>query len=202
MSKLSLRNVTMLALAGAATFAFATPASAAVTLLGVFEGTDCSGQGGFPNCWATQTGTDQGPVTDPLGSPAVFKWNAPIIGGDTESSPGFPTIDGSEFMLTLMGDVLSFTYTPGDGDPELHYFSVKQGDVYALFYDSVAITSGSADLGDLFPDNVGWSHITWFDTGRNDVPEPGTWAMMLLGFGAAGFALRRARRRDETLQIA
>ena len=28
-----------------------------------------------------------------------------------------------------------------------------------------------------------------------DVPEPATWAMMLLGFGAAGVALRRSRRR-------
>ena len=27
----------------------------------------------------------------------------------------------------------------------------------------------------------------------NAVPEPGTWAMMLLGFGAAGFAMRRRR---------
>lgn len=27
------------------------------------------------------------------------------------------------------------------------------------------------------------------------VPEPGTWAMMLLGFGATGFAMRRSRRR-------
>ena len=72
MKKFPLKNLTMLALAGAAALAFATPSSAAVTLLGVFEGTDCSGQGGFPNCWATQTGTQQGPVTDPLGSPAVF----------------------------------------------------------------------------------------------------------------------------------
>jgi hypothetical protein len=28
------------------------------------------------------------------------------------------------------------------------------------------------------------------------VPEPGTWAMMLLGFGAAGFALRRRKRTE------
>jgi len=35
------------------------------------------------------------------------------------------------------------------------------------------------------------------------VPEPATWAMMLLGFGAAGTALRRSRRRDGKLfQIA
>ena len=30
----------------------------------------------------------------------------------------------------------------------------------------------------------------------NAVPEPGTWTtMMLLGFGAAGFTIRRQRRR-------
>ena len=28
----------------------------------------------------------------------------------------------------------------------------------------------------------------------NAVPEPGTWAMMLIGFGAAGFAMRRRRQ--------
>ena len=39
------------------------------------------------------------------------------------------------------------------------------------------------------------------DAGVPPVPEPATWAMMLLGFGAAGFALRR-RRRPALLQIA
>ena len=33
------------------------------------------------------------------------------------------------------------------------------------------------------------------------IPEPGTWAMMLLGFGAVGFAMRR-RRRPVLLQVA
>jgi hypothetical protein len=28
----------------------------------------------------------------------------------------------------------------------------------------------------------------------NEVPEPATWAMMLMGFGAAGYALRRRRK--------
>ena len=31
----------------------------------------------------------------------------------------------------------------------------------------------------------------------SSVPEPATWAMMVLGFGAAGFAVRRSRRRKE-----
>lgn len=37
----------------------------------------------------------------------------------------------------------------------------------------------------------------------NAVPEPATWGMMLLGFGAAGYAMRRSRRRRaDLLQIA
>jgi hypothetical protein len=31
------------------------------------------------------------------------------------------------------------------------------------------------------------------------VPEPATWAMMLMGFGATGVAMRRSRRRKGLL---
>jgi len=34
------------------------------------------------------------------------------------------------------------------------------------------------------------------------VPEPATWAMMLLGFGAIGFSVRRSRRRTPLMQAA
>ena len=34
------------------------------------------------------------------------------------------------------------------------------------------------------------------------VPEPATWAMMLVGFGATGFAMRRTRRKTLLAQIA
>ena len=36
----------------------------------------------------------------------------------------------------------------------------------------------------------------------NAVPEPGTWAMMLLGFGGIGLAMRRRRRDAKFAQIA
>ena len=35
-----------------------------------------------------------------------------------------------------------------------------------------------------------------------DVPEPATWAMMLFGFGAAGIAMRRSRRKAPLAQVA
>jgi hypothetical protein len=34
------------------------------------------------------------------------------------------------------------------------------------------------------------------------LPEPGTWAMMLLGFGAVGIAIRRSRKKTLTAQLA
>ncbi|GAA4745217.1 hypothetical protein GCM10023264_08230 [Sphingomonas daechungensis] len=50
----------------------------------------------------------------------------------------------------------------------------------------------------------GWSNAALYTTQPPPgVPEPATWAMMLLGFGAAGTALRRSRRKTGMLaQIA
>lgn len=47
-------------------------------------------------------------------------------------------------------------------------------------------------------DNIqGFSNAVLYTTGGTPpVPEPATWAMMLLGFGAAGTAMRRSRRRN------
>jgi hypothetical protein len=45
-------------------------------------------------------------------------------------------------------------------------------------------------------DVEGFSNAVLYTTGTPAVPEPGTWAMMLLGFGAAGYAMRRNRRQS------
>jgi len=200
-------QVRLKALAAAASLVvgigLATPAHAQLTYLGNFGGNDCGGQGGFSNCYATQTGTVQGNPTDPrlLASPVVYKINN---GGAPEASTQFPTVAGTEFSVFFdaLNNNLSFTYTAGAGDPALHYVVVKQSNGFALFYDSNPIVAGSFNLSTYFPNNPGWSHITFFNTGTGAVPEPGTWAMMLLGFGGMGVALRRRRKLTRITQFA
>ncbi len=43
-------------------------------------------------------------------------------------------------------------------------------------------------------DTQGFSNAVLFSTGVPAVPEPSTWMMLLLGFGAVGAALRRNRK--------
>ena len=110
-------------------------------------------------------------------------------------------VDGKTIVDYLQRNVERY----GD-DPAIHYFSVKQASGYALFYDSDPILSGSVALDTYFPNNPGWSHITFFNSGwpDNGVPEPATWAMLLLGFGAIGATLRarKAGSGDRRLRVA
>ncbi|OBX19234.1 hypothetical protein A9995_08930 [Erythrobacter sp. QSSC1-22B] len=46
------------------------------------------------------------------------------------------------------------------------------------------------------------SHLSFWTSATPAVPEPGTWAMMLLGFGAIGFAMRRRREDKVRLRYA
>jgi len=50
----------------------------------------------------------------------------------------------------------------------------------------------------------GFSNAALYTTGSGGgVPEPATWAMMLVGFAGAGMALRRGRRSNaKLLQLA
>jgi hypothetical protein len=96
-----------------------------------------------------------------------------------------------EFANTLFGEqVISIHFgeagggTPGGG-----------GDTVLYLFDFGA---GGADSINIIRQGFSNSIII---TPPGGVPEPGTWAMMLLGFGAAGFALRR-RRTPRLAQVA
>jgi hypothetical protein len=197
---------TLLATAAAVPMFVAAPAHAA-ELIGVFTANDCIGQS-FSQCVATQAGTNV--VGGALPSPVVVKYNGNQQDGDLdpfdvdEISTNYPSVDGNEFILGFDDNshVASFFYTPGLDDPAIHYFTIKQGRQYALFYDANPILSGAIDL-----DGVGFSagtdsfsHMTFFNSG-NAVPEPATWAMILFGFGAIGFAMRRRKDTQSTRRL-
>ena len=62
--------------------------------------------------------------------------------------------------------------------------------------------TGSSDTITLGNNGLGSSNAQLYATG-GAVPEPATWAMMLLGFGGIGFAMRRGRKESgRLLQIA
>jgi hypothetical protein len=183
------------------TVVFGTPAQAATLIVGPTTGNACTGAGGINNCIATQTGVTQGTTTDPLASSLIarisFNENGTISTRDISTL--FGTVTGSEFSGSVgSNNVLNLTYTPGAGDPAIHYFGLFQANTYNLFYDANAINSISVNLSSLFPKNPGLSHIDVYDTRVPGVPEPATWLMMMLGFGAIGYSMRR--RSKVTLQ--
>ena len=71
------------------------------------------------------------------------------------------------------------------------------GNVSVFWVVDFGETGGTLTLDDA----TGWSNAVLYTP--PGVPEPATWAMMLLGFGAAGTALRRSRRsQTKLLQLA
>ena len=67
-------------------------------------------------------------------------------------------------------------------------YTIGSGGAYQLRF-------GVTNVGDnSFQSGLAFAGITINDTPVGGVPEPATWAMMILGFGVVGHALRGARR--------
>lgn len=124
-------------------------------------------------------------TTDPL----TFTLSAPSV---LEITDAF--VDGDQFDFTINSVDQGPTSTPTDDGTNI-------GSDYTAAYASPLYTHGTYALGAGVYSVTGVviAHATDFPGGGGAaaqltaVPEPASWALMLVGFGALGFAARRRR---------
>ncbi len=181
------------AVVAATVLASATPASAARTL--------CS----------------SGPVIDLVTEACV--WSGNDREADVEAA--LLAALGTGVDLTLYGksddNTALFSFTPG-GDPDgllsvnwsvldgtlIKFVTVKASGEFKVFeLAGPGASSGIADTVDLLTKNgknrPEISHISFWTRGTAAVPEPEAWAMLVMGFGTLGAAMRTGRRRRRAL---
>lgn len=192
-----MRRVLMMTLAGAA-IAAATPASAAVTVVGPAATVSSCANFTFN--------------VPPSELKCAGGYSGNLIQG-TLQAPGLTAIQalgysGTGAYLATVGTIATNTATIDFGQTlfgltiiGLHYGNAGDGGEGTSFFLFDAGTAGvnSITVSDRVDTNFnfGLSNAALFSTGA--VPEPATWAMMLLGFGGIGVAMRRSRRRGSAL---
>lgn len=123
-----------------------------------------------------------------------MSWIELAFGGVTADSVTFTIelIDSLGNPETDFTDTFAIDHSP-NGENKFAFQTSNGEAITNLFYqfDVGSNTPGTAD--DIRQVRILTS------TGPLSVPEPATWAMMLLGFGAAGVAMRRSRRMTSTV---
>ena len=174
----------VLALFGATALTIGSAASAAISVpSGSITGVLAS-PGGFvtvsnpdPNDANIAFGNNTTPSGTVTGSGFDFSNSLTGVYNITFSDSSLPALMLSNVMFA--GQTLSST----DGGATYTLFGVTLaagGSPYSVSFDS----TNSSSTTQTFTGNI---HFT-------AVPEPATWAMMLLGFGAIGFSMRNRRR--------
>ncbi len=130
------------------------------------------------------------------GSPMNLFLGSPFTAsGETTVSPGISVTAGQLYVayLTVFGNAGpdgTITFDLGTSNPDLGYFVFNNTD---------------NPVGD-----SSWNYFANFGNARFSatfdaqaaVPEPSTWALMILGFGAMGFAMRRRQKITTSVSYA
>jgi hypothetical protein len=141
-----------------------------------------------------------GTTTAPLSSSAPVTLSNVATFADFSVSPAFPVTSS----WTITGALYSFNPTEGNLVMEVvatNQDLVYNGDGNGYFWADY--TGSSVTRGYQYTVSGGWNGLT---TGADvttfsGVPEPSTWAMMLLGFAGLGFAGYRASRKSAVLAM-
>lgn len=166
-----------------------------------------------------------GPGIFSLGGGGVY--NNVLISG-TAARPAFGStggyaavFSGGSFTINFAAPVQVFSFVLGSLDPSnavTLFFSSGPSQTFTGGQLNNNLGAGgnqsvSTQNGRVIFDAQGLASITGarFTSGQNSfefdnlvgaVPEPGTWALMIFGFGAAGVVFRRRRRVDGKLALA
>ena len=173
-------NKLTLALMGGAALAFGSAANAAVTI----DSSTMSTTGPTTNGNTTTIGYSDTDVGASINENVVFTDTLAGIYAITLTTSS-PAVNFTSAILTGNGTTNALTKTADDGTNEFWNFTspttrLLQAGQYTLTI--LGTNSGAGSLG---------GSIT-----INAVPEPATWALMLLGFAGMGFALRRGRKQN------
>jgi hypothetical protein len=107
-----------------------------------------------------------------------------------------PPLDLPSTFLSLAGADGMMSLAWASAVP-ISFISVKAGDAFTLFQLASPMTSGTINSSTLLGpqgQQQSISHVTLW--GGLAVPEPATWAMMIVGFAMVGAGLRLARRGE------
>lgn len=195
-----MRRFVLTVVAGLSTFALAAPASAALVAVGTGCQTslpdpnaiDCSG------AWAGNLNNNA----------SIGDLNAALddlVGGNFTPDVVWSTLDPTKLFFSAgTGTTLNFASTLfGEQILSLHFGNAGSGlGNHTILY---MFDFGAGGANSIVLNQQGWSNAVLITPPGSTppVPEPATWAMMLLGFVGAGIAIRRSRRRDrELLQVA
>lgn len=184
-----------LAIAGAgAGFAFASPAAAAVFPCSSGPGIDLTVDQCIGPVTPTPSGNDHlADVEEAIAAATGVNVDLSLY-GKSDDNPGLFSF--SPFTDPEDGKTTDWTVLDGT---LIKYVTVKAANnfkVYELAGSGSASGTGFSTLGIL---NGGGeqpkiSHLSFWTTSGGAVPEPATWAMMILGFGLLGGVMRRQRQ--------
>ena len=139
-------------------------------------------------------------IGESAGDPAA--WTPPYPDSDDILDPNGNVIGEVDFdqSNTISLQLRSGTWTVNNGQ-DVAYIAIDGGNQFDLYELTAPDTSGTWNTFDIDTGNAGLTHPQLFDMvlfadANTGVPEPATWAMLLMGFGMVGASLRTMRRKD------
>lgn len=129
---------------------------------------------GFKPSWS---GPGKSLHINPPGELATFTFDAPIFAFGIDLL-GLEMLEGGDLIFTINEVDYTLAWMDESATPSLLFMGLADSAGFSK------VTISSTGMGKIELDNVLYAR---------GVPEPATWAMLLMGFGGLGAALRRRR---------